>query len=58
MAMRARPFLALDRFAARQFDVANRATTTVIDFDATTFSQRVNEVLYNSPRLQLRLPCA
>ncbi len=44
MALRARPFLALDRFAARQFDVANRATTTVIDFDASAFAQRVNEV--------------
>ena len=44
MALRARPFLALDRFAARQFDIANRATTTVIDFDATAFAQRVNEV--------------
>jgi hypothetical protein len=39
-----RPDLVLDRFAARQFDLANQATATTIDFDPVEFTRRVNEV--------------
>ena len=43
-----RPTIVLDRFAARQFDAANKSTTTHIDHDAADFTQRVNAALAQS----------